>query len=95
MHEAIHVKLHSLMTVHAAHGTPVYLTADVRAIESAAAAAPLPPQLMEKAGSAAAELARDVSGGTGKPVLVVAGPGNNGGGFGAAADSMARTSAVR
>jgi len=67
------------MTVHAAHGTPVYLTADVRAIESAAAAAPLPPQLMEKAGSAAAELARDVSGGTGKPVLVVAGPGNNGG----------------
>lgn len=65
------------MTVHAAHGTPVYLTADVRAIESAAA--PNPPPLMERAGLAAAEVARDVSGGTGKPVLVFAGPGNNGG----------------
>jgi hydroxyethylthiazole kinase-like uncharacterized protein yjeF len=65
------------MTVHAAHGTPVYLTADMRAIESAAA--PNPPPLMERAGLAAAEVARDVSGGTGKPVLVFAGPGNNGG----------------
>jgi ADP-dependent NAD(P)H-hydrate dehydratase / NAD(P)H-hydrate epimerase len=35
--------------------------------------------LMERAGLAAAELARDVSGGNGKPVLVLAGPGNNGG----------------
>jgi len=65
------------MTVHAAHGTPVYLTADVRAIE--AAAAPNLPSLMERAGLAAAEVARDVSGGTGKPVLIFAGPGNNGG----------------
>ncbi|MBM3358483.1 MAG: NAD(P)H-hydrate dehydratase [Betaproteobacteria bacterium] len=67
------------MTVHASHGTPVYFTADVRAIEAAAAAAPNPPQLMERAGLAAAELARDVAGGTGKPVLILAGPGNNGG----------------
>ena len=65
------------MTVHATHGTPVYMTADVRAIE--AAAAPNPPPLMERAGLAAAEVARDVSGGTGKPVLIFAGPGNNGG----------------
>ena len=65
------------MTVHATHGTPVYMTADVRAIE--AAAAPNPPPLMERAGLAAAEVARDVSGGTGKAVLVFAGPGNNGG----------------
>jgi hydroxyethylthiazole kinase-like uncharacterized protein yjeF len=67
------------MSVRAAHNTPVYLTADVRAIEAAAAAAPSPPPLMEMAGLAAAEIAREVSGGTGKPVLVLAGPGNNGG----------------
>ena len=67
------------MSVRAAHNTPIYLTAEVRDFEAAAAAAPSPPQLMEKAGLAAAEIARDVSGGTGKPVLVLAGPGNNGG----------------
>ncbi len=61
------------------NGTPIYRTADVRAVETAAASASAPPQLMEKAGLAAAEIARDVSGGTGKPVLVLAGPGNNGG----------------
>ena len=65
------------MSLNAAHNTPIYLTADVRAIESAAARKT--PPLMERAGLAAAELARDVSGGTGKPVLVLAGPGNNGG----------------
>jgi len=67
------------MSVHLAHNTPIYRTADVRAIEGTAAASPSPPQLMEKAGLAAAQIARDVSGGTGKPVLVLAGPGNNGG----------------
>ncbi|HSE01494.1 MAG TPA: NAD(P)H-hydrate epimerase, partial [Burkholderiales bacterium] len=34
---------------------------------------------MERAGLAAAEIAREASSGTGKPVLVLAGPGNNGG----------------
>lgn len=61
------------------HGAPVYLTPDVRAIEAAAAAAPDSPPLMERAGLAAATLGRDIVGGNGKPVLIVAGPGNNGG----------------
>ncbi len=61
------------------HGTPVYLTADVRAIEAAAVKVKNPPKLMEKAGLAAAGIARDIAGDTGKSVLVLAGPGNNGG----------------
>ncbi|HKA45503.1 MAG TPA: NAD(P)H-hydrate dehydratase [Burkholderiales bacterium] len=58
---------------------PIYLTADVRAIETAAAARLEPPPLMERAGLAAAEVARAVADPNGKPVLVLAGPGNNGG----------------
>jgi ADP-dependent NAD(P)H-hydrate dehydratase / NAD(P)H-hydrate epimerase len=67
------------MMEHLAHNTPVYLSADIRAIEATVATAASPALLMERAGLAAAELARDVSGGNGKPVLVLAGPGNNGG----------------
>jgi hydroxyethylthiazole kinase-like uncharacterized protein yjeF len=61
------------------HGTPIYFTEHIRRIEAAARVLSDPPALMERAGLAAAELARKVAGGSGKPALVVAGPGNNGG----------------
>ena len=63
------------MLTRLAHGTPVYRTADIRDIESAAAHAPL----MERAGLAAAELVRTIAPESGRPILVIAGPGNNGG----------------
>jgi ADP-dependent NAD(P)H-hydrate dehydratase / NAD(P)H-hydrate epimerase len=59
--------------------SPVYLTSDIRAIEVAAQAAPDAPRLMERAGLAAAEYARKVMNERARSVLVVAGPGNNGG----------------
>lgn len=62
------------------YSTAVYTTAEIREIERLAAALPGPPALMEKAGLAAAEVARDrllIYGRT--RVLVLAGPGNNGG----------------
>ncbi len=57
------------------HGTPLYLTADIRRIEARHAQLPL----MERAGLAAAQLARALAADTGKPILIFAGPGNNGG----------------
>lgn len=57
---------------------PVCRTADIRALEAAAQARRPDPPLMERAGLAAAELARSMLAG-GQRVLVVAGPGNNGG----------------
>jgi hydroxyethylthiazole kinase-like uncharacterized protein yjeF len=72
-------KLAATMSSHFPHGTPVYLTQEIRQIETLAAALPEKPQLMERAGLAAAELAREIAGHSGKPILVLAGPGNNGG----------------
>ena len=56
---------------------PIYLTDDIRRIEQAAGVTS--PPLMERAGNAAAELAAAIIGERGKEVLVLAGPGNNGG----------------
>jgi ADP-dependent NAD(P)H-hydrate dehydratase / NAD(P)H-hydrate epimerase len=58
------------------HG-PLYLSDDIRRIERAAGNAE--PALMERAGAAAAEIAARLAGDKGKDVLVLAGPGNNGG----------------
>ena len=58
------------------HG-PIYLAEDIRRIERAAGDAS--PPLMERAGAAAAELAATLAGDKAKDVLVLAGPGNNGG----------------
>jgi hydroxyethylthiazole kinase-like uncharacterized protein yjeF len=53
----------------------IYLTQDIRRIEQANESLPL----MERAGAAAAELAVSLLSDKGKDVLVLAGPGNNGG----------------
>ena len=54
---------------------PIYLTKDIRRIEQAAKDAPL----MQRAGAAAAELAARLCADDAKDVLVLAGPGDNGG----------------
>ena len=59
---------------------PVYTTSEIKTIEQLAFSMPNPPCLMEKAGLAAAHIAKDnllVDGRN--SVLVLAGPGNNGG----------------
>ena len=56
---------------------PIYLTEQIRRIEREAAEA-VPP-LMERAGAAAAELAAQLASDRSKDILVLAGPGNNGG----------------
>jgi len=56
---------------------PIYTTAAIRKLEELAA--PASGTLMERAGAAAAEYARSLCGDTAKSVLVLAGPGNNGG----------------
>jgi hydroxyethylthiazole kinase-like uncharacterized protein yjeF len=56
---------------------PIYTTPAIRKLEELAA--PASGSLMESAGAAAAEFARDLCGDTAKAILVVGGPGNNGG----------------
>jgi hydroxyethylthiazole kinase-like uncharacterized protein yjeF len=57
---------------------PIYLNADIRRIEASAANSAA-PSLMERAGLAAADFAAQLVSDRGKDVLVLAGPGNNGG----------------
>jgi hydroxyethylthiazole kinase-like uncharacterized protein yjeF len=57
--------------------TPIYLAQDIRRIEARAADAT--PPLMERAGAAAARLAARLASDKTKDILVLAGPGNNGG----------------
>src|SRR5258708_1144367 len=59
--------------------TPVYLAREIREIEPAVLSDASPPPLMGRAGIAVAEVARDLLGERGKRVLLLAGPGNNGG----------------
>ena len=56
-------------------GEPLFLSQQVRALEQRHAAA----DLMQKAGLALADLAQDLLGDDSNPVLIIAGPGNNGG----------------
>ena len=56
---------------------PLYTSAEIRRIESAAAG--VQPPLMERAGLAAADLAAQLASDRGRNILVLAGPGNNGG----------------
>jgi ADP-dependent NAD(P)H-hydrate dehydratase / NAD(P)H-hydrate epimerase len=60
-------------------GQPVYLSADIRTLERSAAERAGATPLMQLAGLAAAEYARELLGEYGRNVLVLAGPGNNGG----------------
>jgi hydroxyethylthiazole kinase-like uncharacterized protein yjeF len=64
--------------------SPIYLTQDIRRIEREAG--DTTPPLMERAGTAAAELAARLA--AGKDILVLAGPGNNGGDARIAADRL-------
>ncbi len=66
------------MTFESREFVPVYRTADIRDIETRALAGLQPPGLMERAGLAAAQIARNVTASGGR-VLIFAGPGNNGG----------------
>ena len=65
---------------------PIYLTEDLRRIEQAAGKAS--PPLMERAGAAAADLATKIVSEKSKDILVLAGPGNNGGDARVVADQL-------
>lgn len=59
--------------------TPVFLTRQIRDIERTVLGSPAAPPLMLRAGTAVAKFAREMLGNRGRRILVLAGPGNNGG----------------
>src|SRR5882762_5116845 len=59
--------------------TPVFLVREIREIERAAVAQASTQPLMERAGLAVAEHARELMGDKEKRILLLTGPGNNGG----------------
>ena len=65
---------------------PILTPAGIRAVEAGAAGRS--PTLMERAGQATAEAARRFASDTGAPVLVIVGPGNNGGDGWVAAEAL-------
>lgn len=67
------------MSTSLAHAAPILRSAELRAVEQDALRGRSPAPLMARAGLAAAERARELAGDQGKPILVLAGPGNNGG----------------
>ncbi len=67
---------------------PLLATAEIRTLEERAARGLAGPTLMERAGRATAEAARAMAADTGAPILVVAGPGNNGGDAWVAAEHL-------
>ncbi len=58
---------------------PIYSTDQLREIEASAARMPNPPALMARAGLAAAEIARELAPDQAPAILILAGPGSNGG----------------
>ena len=66
-------------------------TAEIRTLEERAAKGLAGPTLMQRAGRATAEAARSMAADTGAPILVVAGPGNNGGDAWVAAAALLET----
>ncbi|MDQ1315367.1 MAG: ADP-dependent NAD(P)H-hydrate dehydratase / NAD(P)H-hydrate epimerase [Pseudomonadota bacterium] len=67
------------MTIALPVSPPLFMASDIRSVEQQWAISHPGILLMEKAGAASAELAGSLASESGEPVLVLAGPGNNGG----------------
>ena len=65
--------------VHAVSDAPLLTVQGIRAVEAAAQASEPKPSLMQRAGRAAAEWVQELTGDRPDPILILVGPGNNGG----------------